>query len=88
MMQPTPLTMRMALRGIWEAARYPIRGNEDWAIAARLDAEALARAEAAVSEPSDPPEFARWIAALRDPQLPAEKRDDIISAIYDLLEPE
>ncbi len=88
MIQPTPLTMRMALRDIWQAARYPIRGNEDWAIAARLDAEALARAESAVAEPDDPPEFARWIAALRDPRLPAEEREDIISAIYDLFEPD
>lgn len=29
-----PLTMREALRRIWEAARYPIRGNEDWRAAA------------------------------------------------------
>ena len=88
MTQPAPLTARMALRQIWEAARYPIRGNEDWRIAARLDAEALARAETAVPEPGDPPEFARWIAALRDPQLSAGEREDIISAIYDLFEPE
>jgi hypothetical protein len=36
-----PLTMREALRQIWKAASYPIRGNEDWRIAARMDTEAL-----------------------------------------------
>ena len=29
-----PLTMREALRQIWQAASYPIRGNEDWCSAA------------------------------------------------------
>ena len=83
-----PLTMREALRGLWQAARYPIRGNEDWRIAARLDAEALERAATAVPAPDDPPEFARWIAALRDPKLPDNEREDIMTAIYDLFDPE
>jgi hypothetical protein len=65
------ITMREALREIWQAASYPIRGNEDWRIAARLDAEALERAGKAVRRPNDPPEFAAWIAALRDPKFPA-----------------
>jgi len=39
--RPPPLSLRDALRGIWQAARYPILGNEDWRILARLDAEAL-----------------------------------------------
>ena len=77
----TPLTMRMALRQIWEAARYPIRGNEDWAIAARLDAEALARATTAVPEPGDPPEFTQWLAALRDPGLSNDGREEILFAL-------
>lgn len=38
-----PLTMRDALRGVWEAARYPIRGNEDWRAAAAMDGAALER---------------------------------------------
>jgi hypothetical protein len=46
-----PLTMCEALREIWKAASYPIRGNEDWRIAARMDAEALERAGKAVPAP-------------------------------------
>jgi hypothetical protein len=83
-----PLTMRAALREIWKAASYPIRGNEDWRTAARMDAEALERAGQAVLAPGDPPEFAAWIAALRDPRIPDIEREDIMSAIYDLFDPE
>ena len=64
---PPPFTLRDALRQIWQAARYPILGNEDWRIAASLDAESLEQAATAVPGPHDPPEAARWIAALRDP---------------------
>ncbi len=83
-----PLTMRAALRQIWQAASYPIRGNEDWHIAARMDAEALERAGNAVPAPDDLPEFAAWIAALRDPRIPDIEREDIMSAIYDLFDPD
>lgn len=82
------LSQREALRGIWEADRYPIRGNEDWRIAARRDAEALERAATAVPETGDPPEFAGWIAALRNPKVSDLEREDIMSAIYVLFEPE
>ena len=30
-----PLTMRDALRQVWEAAGYLIRGNQEWCIALR-----------------------------------------------------
>jgi hypothetical protein len=83
-----PLTMREALRQIWEADRYPILGNEDARVAMRMSAEALARAGEAVPASDDPPEFAAWIAALLNPQLPKGERDDIISAIYDLFDPD
>ena len=82
------LTMREALREIWKAASYPIRGNEDWRIAARMDTEALERAGKAVPGPNDPPEFAMWIAALRDPRIRDIEREDIMSAIYDLFDPD
>ncbi len=82
------LTMREALRQIWEADKYPIRGNEDWRVATRLDAEALERASAAVQAPDEPPEFAEWIAGLRNPDLPIDRRDSIISAIHNLFQPE
>jgi hypothetical protein len=82
------LTMREALREIWKAASYPIRGNEDWRIAARMDIEALERAGKAVPGANDPPEFAMWIAALRDPRIRDIEREDIMSAIYDLFDPD
>jgi hypothetical protein len=43
-------TLREALRQIWLAASYPIRGNEDWRIAADMDAVALERAGRAVPD--------------------------------------
>ena len=81
------LSLREALRGIWQADKYPIRGNEDWREAERLDAEALARAGKAVMSPGDRPEFADWIAALRDANLAGNERDEIMYAIHDLFEP-
>lgn len=83
-----PLTMRDALRQIWEADRYPILGNEDARVAARMSAEALARAGKAVLASDEPPEFVVWIAALLNPRLPKGEREDIISAIYDLFDPD
>jgi hypothetical protein len=83
-----PLSLREALRGIWQADKYPILGNEDWAVGARLDAEALERAATASAAADDAPEWAEWIAALRDPQLPGSLREGIMYAIHDLFEPE
>ena len=83
-----PATMREALRLIWQAAKYPILGNGDYEVAVALDAAALERAATAVEEPGDAPEFALWIEALRDPELPEYQRDDIISAIYDVFDPD
>ena len=83
-----PVTMCEALRGIWLADKYPIRGNEDVQIARRMDTEALKKAVTAVAAPDDPPEFAQWIAALRDPHTPGDARDDVLSALHDLFDPE
>lgn len=82
-----PISLREALHGIWQADKYPILGNADWSAAARLDAEALERAEQAVMSPCDWPEFADWIAALRNPNLTGDERDQIMYAIHDLFEP-
>ena len=82
------LSLREALRSIWRADKTPILGNEDWREGERLDAEALARAERAVMSPGDQPEFAAWIAALRDPNLSGTERDKIMYAIHDLFERE
>lgn len=84
----SPLSLREALRGIWQADKYPILRNTDWREAELLDAEALARAETAVMSPGDPPEFRDWIATLRKPNLPGDERDRIMYAIHDLFEPD
>jgi hypothetical protein len=83
-----PISLREALHGIWRADKYPILGNEDWAVGARLDREALERAATAVAAHDDKPEWAMWIAALRDPNLSGSRRDEIMYAIHDLFEPE
>lgn len=84
----TPLSLREALRHIWLAEKYPCPGNEDWAVATRLTAEALERAGKAVPAPDDLPEFAAWITALRKPDLSDDEREEIFSAVYDLFDPE
>jgi len=83
-----PITAREALRLIWEAERYPIRGNEDWRTAAALAKEALARAAKATASPDDPPEFGLWLAALQDQSLPDSDREAVMAALYDLFDPE
>ena len=57
----TPISLREALRGIWPADKYPIRGNEDWREAKRLDAAAARsacrhrrRAAARIAPPAAP----------------------------------
>ena len=57
-------------------------------MAARMSAEALARTGKAVRASDDPPEFVAWIAALLNPRLPKGERDDMMSAIYDLFDPD
>jgi hypothetical protein len=80
--------MGEALREIWEADRYPILGNEDWRTSAALTKEALARAATATASPDDPPEFERWLAALQDRSLPNADRQAVMTALYDLFDPE
>jgi hypothetical protein len=83
-----PITTCEALRLIWEADRYPIRGNEDRRAAAAMEKEALAKAATATGSPDDPPEFGRWLTALRNQSLPAADREAVMSALYDLFDPE
>jgi hypothetical protein len=58
------ITVRDVLRLLWEADSYPCIGNEDWTVAAGMEAAALAKAATAVASPDDPPEFGRWLGAL------------------------
>jgi hypothetical protein len=78
------ITVRDALRLIWEADSYPILGNEDRIVAERLDAEALAKAAYAVASPDDPPEFSQWLNALRTKQLSNVTYEKIMPFLYDL----
>jgi hypothetical protein len=50
----TRVTVREVLRLLWEADSYPRPGNEDWAIAARMEAAAMEKAATAVPSPDDP----------------------------------
>jgi hypothetical protein len=58
-------------------------GNEDLPVAARMEAAALEKAATAVASPDDLPEFARWLEALRKPELTLNERDEIYWAIHD-----
>ncbi len=83
-----PLTFREALHKVWKADKYPILGNEDWRAAARLDAEALELAASAVPSPDDPPEFALWLGVLLKPGVRSDERDEVMTALHDLFDPE
>jgi hypothetical protein len=56
MPEPT-ITVREVLRLLLEADSYPRLGNEDWAVAARMEAAALKKAVTAAASSDDPPEF-------------------------------
>jgi hypothetical protein len=83
-----PITVREVLRLLLAADSYPRLGNHDWREADLLEAEALQKAQTAEPRADDPPEFARWLAALRDPHLSNDERGDIMSAVRDLFDPE
>ena len=69
----TPMTVRDVLRLVLQADASPILGNEDVPVALRMERTALQHAETAVSSPDDPPEFARWLEALRQPCIEQDK---------------
>jgi hypothetical protein len=52
-------------------------------VGAAMEEEALAKAEFATPSPDDPPEFAVWLAALRNPNLSVEEREAIYWALHD-----
>jgi hypothetical protein len=84
---PEPvITVRDVIRLLWEADSYPCIGNEDWPVAARMEAAALAKAATAVASPDDPPEFGRWLGALRGGSLTTNEREEIYWAIHDYFE--
>lgn len=84
----TPMTVRDVLRLVVQADAYPILGNEDIPVALRMDSAALQHAATAVSSPDDPPEFARWLAALRQPDLGADEREEMLWAVRAYFDPE
>ena len=82
------LTVHEALRLIWEADRYPILGNEDRRAADALERDALAKAAQAVPCAGDPPEFADWLAMLRDQAISNHDRFAVMEKLYDLFKPD
>jgi hypothetical protein len=56
-MTADPVTVREVVRLLLEADSYPRLGNEDWPVAARMEAAALKKAASAVASPDDTPEF-------------------------------
>jgi len=76
-----PITVREVLRLLWEADHYPILGNEDARTAELLERDAHAKAACAIPLPDDPPEFAQWLACLRNPRLPTNVREEILAAL-------
>ena len=82
------ISVREVLRLLWEADRYPIRGNHDAHEAAALEREALNMAAMAVPSANDPPEFASWLKVLQERKLPRDQREAIMEALYELFDPE
>jgi hypothetical protein len=79
----TRVAVREVLRLLWEADSYPRPGNEDWAIAARMEAAAMEKAATAVPSPDDPRKFACWLEALQRRDLSVDEREEIYWAIHD-----
>jgi hypothetical protein len=82
-MSEGPIAVREVVRRLWKADSYPCRGNEDWAVAARMEQAALATAATAVASPDDPPEFAQWLKTLQTTDLSVNEREEIYWAIHD-----
>ena len=77
-----PMTVQDVLLLVLQADAYPILGNEDVPVALRMERAALRHAETAVSSPDDPPEFARWLEALRQPDIGQDERAEVLGAMY------
>jgi len=77
------ITVREVVRLLLEADSYPRLGNEDWPVAAHMEAAAIEKAAPAVASSDDPPEFAVWLEALRRRELSTEEREEIYWAIHD-----
>ncbi|SRR5216684_523413 len=84
----TPMTVWDVLLLVLQADVYPILGNEDVPVALRMERAALQHAETAVSSPDDPPEFARWLKALRQPGIRQDEREEVLGAMYAYFDPE
>jgi hypothetical protein len=57
-------------------------------VALRLERAALQHAETAVSSPDDPPEFACWLAALWQPGIGQDERQEVLGAMYAYFDPD
>jgi hypothetical protein len=75
---------RVALLAFAKAWTYPILGNEDVPVMRRLFEEARALSKGVAASPADPPEFAGWLAILRDKSRDgAHEWEDTLHAVTD-----
>ncbi len=82
------VTVLEVLRMVWQADHYPCLGNGDIDVAIGLEREALERAGQAVSEPNDPPGLRHCLTALLQPGLTSNDRDDVLTFLDNLFDPE
>ena len=82
-MSEQTVTVREVLRLLLEADSYPCLGNEDWAIAAGMEALALENAKNAVASADDPPQFGQWLEALQREDLPVNECEEIYWALHE-----
>jgi hypothetical protein len=85
-MSDATVTVRQVLQLVLEAVSYPCIGNTDWADAAELEAQALAKVPYAIASPDDPPEFRRWLDTLSKPNRCNYDRDGVLDAMADYLD--
>ena len=75
---------REALLAFAKAWTYPILGNEDVPVVNRLFEQAEALAKDAAATAADPPEFAGWLAVLRDKSREgSDEWEDTLHAVAD-----
>ena len=75
---------RVALLAFAKAWTYPILGNEDVPVTTRLFERARALTKDASASAADPPEFAGWLAILRDQSRDgSHESEDTLHAVTD-----
>jgi hypothetical protein len=82
------MSLRDAVRFVMNIDRYACDDSYDLSGVRRLEANALDLASNAAPCPGDPPEFSRWIDALRQRNLSPDIRDAIFDEMYQYFDSE